>query len=371
MPIIKTFEEFKNDYIGKFPSNDIILLEFSTEPNFKNYKNYVITINKFGKCISSKAELMKGRIPSIESALNKIEYLTNQIRERFPRILKKYKIIQYIDSNNILVETKYGLCKTRSSILLDGCMPTIQTAVNKTEYLINQIKERFPENLEKFKILEYINKNNVIVQNKYGLCKMNTNTLLKGYLPSMKTALNRNEYFISKAKEIHGDRYSYEKVNYINCEEKVFINCSIHGYFLTNPNNFLHCNGCPDCKLDNSSKIHSENPVGWTKTNWWKAAQRSKLFESFKVYILRCWNETEEFYKIGRTFTKIKCRFGGNRLPYNYEVIQTFEFKELTEENCRKCHELETELKNMNRENKYKPKIEFGGKHECLKKVVI
>ena len=37
--------------------------------------------------------------------------------------------------------------------------------------------------------------------------------------------------FIERAKNVHGDKYDYSKVNYINCEEKVCIICPIHGEF--------------------------------------------------------------------------------------------------------------------------------------------
>ena len=50
------------------------------------------------------------------------------------------------------------------------------------------------------------------------------------------------EDFIKKAKEIHGDRYDYSRVNYINQKEKVCIICPEHGEFWQNP--FSHYNGC-------------------------------------------------------------------------------------------------------------------------------
>ena len=47
--------------------------------------------------------------------------------------------------------------------------------------------------------------------------------------------------------KIHGDRYSYTKVNYINSRTKVSITCPIHGDFLQTPNNHLNGQGCPVC----------------------------------------------------------------------------------------------------------------------------
>ncbi len=40
-----------------------------------------------------------------------------------------------------------------------------------------------------------------------------------------------NEEFIIKAKKIHGDKYDYSLVNYINNTTKIKIICSTHGSF--------------------------------------------------------------------------------------------------------------------------------------------
>ena len=57
------------------------------------------------------------------------------------------------------------------------------------------------------------------------------------------------EEFISKAKAIHGDRYDYSKVEYVNNQTPVKIICPIHGVFEQRPNNHLHNNGCPKCSI--------------------------------------------------------------------------------------------------------------------------
>ena len=49
----------------------------------------------------------------------------------------------------------------------------------------------------------------------------------------------KNEIFIEKAKKVHGDKYDYSKVNYINAKTKICIICPVHGEFLQEPNNHL------------------------------------------------------------------------------------------------------------------------------------
>lgn len=55
------------------------------------------------------------------------------------------------------------------------------------------------------------------------------------------------EQFIEKAKKVHGDKYDYSKVKYINAQTKVCIICPIHGEFWQTPNRHLSGSGCPRC----------------------------------------------------------------------------------------------------------------------------
>lgn len=175
------------------------------------------------------------------------------------------------------------------------------------------------------------------------------------------------EYFVEKAKLYHGDTYDYSLVKYKNAKNKVSIRCYKHGVFQQTPDNHLQGQGCSYCgriKTTNSQKI---NPTGWRAEDWERQAKESKYFHSFKVYVIRCWSDNEEFYKIGRTYTSIKRRFKQIKLmPYNYEVI-----KELTFENANDCYNKEIELKRLHKEFKYLPEIKFKGKHECFYKIDI
>lgn len=55
------------------------------------------------------------------------------------------------------------------------------------------------------------------------------------------------EEFINKAKLIHGDKYDYSLVNYINSCIKVKIICKIHGEFEQIPSDHLSGKGCYKC----------------------------------------------------------------------------------------------------------------------------
>jgi len=63
-----------------------------------------------------------------------------------------------------------------------------------------------------------------------------------------------NEDFILKAKNIHKDKYSYEKTVYLNNHKKVIITCPIHGDFEQKPSHHLQGMGCKNCTNSVSNK---------------------------------------------------------------------------------------------------------------------
>ena len=56
-----------------------------------------------------------------------------------------------------------------------------------------------------------------------------------------------NELFVKRSREIHGDKYDYSKVEYINAKSKVCIICPEHGEFWQLPHGHLNGAGCPKC----------------------------------------------------------------------------------------------------------------------------
>ena len=56
-----------------------------------------------------------------------------------------------------------------------------------------------------------------------------------------------SEEFIEKLKNKRGDTYNYNKVEYINSKNNIIIECKKHGDFLQQPGNHLQGAGCPLC----------------------------------------------------------------------------------------------------------------------------
>lgn len=160
--------------------------------------------------------------------------------------------------------------------------------------------------------------------------------------------VDTTEEFIKKCILAHGEFYDYTKSIFIGNRKKVTIICPIHGEFIQSPDDHKQGKGCNKCAREN---------IGWTKTNW-KNKGKGRLA---KLYTIRCWNNEEEFYKIGRTFNTIKKRYGSKKeMPYNWEIIEVLESTDY-EEIWKKEIELHRKLKN----NTYKPKLMFGGMTEC------
>ena len=62
----------------------------------------------------------------------------------------------------------------------------------------------------------------------------------------MARKLTREE-FIQRAKKIHGDKYDYSKVDYVNSRKEVCIICPEHGEFYQLPHIHLSGHGCSKC----------------------------------------------------------------------------------------------------------------------------
>lgn len=87
------------------------------------------------------------------------------------------------------------------------------------------------------------------------------------------------ENFIKNARKIHGDKYNYDKVNYINNKTKVIVTCPKHGDFLIKPNKHISSKqGCPKC-----SESHMEKEFASLLDTNNITYERQKTFEWLKI----------------------------------------------------------------------------------------
>lgn len=157
--------------------------------------------------------------------------------------------------------------------------------------------------------------------------------------------------FIEQANYVHNNYYTYGNSVYVNNRTKIAITCKTHGDFFQAPEHHLNGHGCKKCTMSTSS---------WRGSSWQEKAKKSKNFTGFKFYVLKCYSETEEFIKIGKTFKAISKRYDSyKKLPYSYELLL---IKEGTSE---QVTSLELDAHKKLKEFKYSPATHFGGYKEC------
>lgn len=227
------------------------------------------------------------------------------------------------------------------------------------------------------------------------------------------------EQFVSDAKRVHGDKYSYTNSIYITLKSKMDISCPIHGVFKMNRDAHIHQKqGCPKCGRENARVLRTytldefverahvihnrqydystvkyvnsfdkveiicpahgpfwqmpiahtcgehgcpqcavERRHGFTKERFVKHCSAKKC--DVKLYLLEVFNDAERFIKIGLTSTSIIHRFCN---------IQ-YDFKELRSiiGSAAYVWELEKKLHLLFKSHSYEPLTYFKGHTECYR----
>lgn len=351
-----THLEYEKKFLDKFPDLKLV-------SKFTSKGKSVFIQTEFGLC-KIRADNALITYPTIKAAVDKHDYFVNKLT----KFNKFFNVTFTLDSNykgaktHLILRNKFGLLKTTSVELLHDFNPTILSAINKDEYFRNKFYYDFP-NTDISILGSYVGNNTpLLVDTKYGKCMSSPTHLSEGKYPSVRSAIDPTEYFVNKSNYIHNYKFTYENTIYLNDEDKVWITCLIHGDFEQTSTSHLQGIGCSKCGNLQSSERMKENPIGWIAEHWIKTSLTSNNFDSFKCYVIKCWNENEKFYKIGRTFKSLKLRFsGGSSMPYNYEVL-----KEIIFEDAYECCKKESNLNEDNKEYKYVPKKKFCGMFECF-----
>lgn len=79
-----------------------------------------------------------------------------------------------------------------------------------------------------------------------------------------KRSQEPKDSFIEKARAVHGDRYSYDRVAYGRRKDKVIITCAKHGDFKQSPGSHLNGRGCAKCsgKYNYSTQEWVQEAIG-------------------------------------------------------------------------------------------------------------
>ena len=119
-----------------------------------------------------------------------------------------------------------------------------------TEKIVNSFREIHGDRYDYSKV-DYINCDDklVIVCREHGDFEQLLNSHKKGFGCRKCSGNHRytNQEIVEQFKQIHGDRYDYSKVNYKNNQSKVTIICPEHGEFEQASINHKRGNNCPEC----------------------------------------------------------------------------------------------------------------------------
>lgn len=180
-------------------------------------------------------------------------------------------------------------------------------------------------------------------------------------MDSKRVAHNKlsQEEAIEQFIKVHGDDFCYNKVMYLSVNTPVEVYCKKHEYtFYPTPKNHLKGGKCRKCLSENISKAlkGKEGTCGYTRTGYINQANGREA----RVYLIKCFNENEEFYKIGKTFLEMTTRFRKSNLCYSYEEVHSIYGE------AGYIYDLEVELQKKYKDYKYRPKKWFAGYTECF-----
>ena len=170
-----------------------------------------------------------------------------------------YSLVSYVDGKTPvkLICPKHGEFSAKPRNLLQGhaCKECgKETGIEKTRHSTEQFVEKAKKvHGDKYDYSQSIylgaNKDITITCPEHGPFTQRASAHLLGQ-GCPKCANNQKidkEEFIRRAREIHGDKYDYSKVDYINNYTKVIITCPEHGDFEQFPHSHLQGNGCQKC----------------------------------------------------------------------------------------------------------------------------
>lgn len=332
------------DFLKKLSKTNIYYInnDISDLSKYKSIDTPITFNYKGHKYKMTPYNLLKNKTIVFRSCVEKEKYLQ--------QLLKEGKILKVVGSYSY-VASKYGICKVSNSSIRKGIGPNIKNSINKNNYFLNKLScVNMHYRKRRFKVVgKYTNHNkHILVEDKYGKCRITVGHLFQNKKPSLKSAINKSLYFKNMMIEIYGNVYEYKDITNESFRNYVEFKCPKHGWQKRPWNLFYsHKTSCLKC---NKERMVAR---GFTKE---KYVNICKGRDSF-LYLLKFKNTKEEFYKIGLTLRSIKERFYGN----SYEIITMFKKRDSPEN----IFDIEKELHNKYKQYKYVPKFKFNGYTEC------
>lgn len=130
-----------------------------------------------------------------------------------------------------------------------------------TEEIILRFREVHGDRYD-YSNVNYINRNTKVnvICSVHGVFEQlpQSHLLGRGCSSCSRKKQRTTEEFLSDLKEVYGDEYDLSCTKYINANTKVKIICKVHGEFSQFPNNILRMHGCPECIIADVRKKNSD-----------------------------------------------------------------------------------------------------------------
>ena len=303
-----------------------------------------------------------GRESQIKSARKDDEKFIKELIEIHGDIFDLSKV-NYVNSKTEVevICSRHGSFSRTPSDLLDG-LGCKECKLNKSKY--NNRELFIKESVKIFgDIIDYSKVGEISASTKVELlCKKHNctfNLMISNHLSGQKCPKCSAEHYTSirtlpleeyykRANEKHKNKYTYTN-DYKNAKEDVTFYCPKHGENKRNSYSHINGAGCIHCQSEDS-KTDRLGKEGYIKLS--KGRMTS-------LYLIKCFNENEEFYKIGKTFRGVGNRFTKRNMPYEYSLL--FKYESEAED----IWDLEKELHEKYKKYKYKTNMTFEGHTEC------
>lgn len=281
-----TFSNKANDIHG-------YLYDYSMVSYVNNYTNVDIICREHGIFSQRPSVHLKGH--GCPECSGKLPYNTESFIKQSSLKhgnLYNYYDVDYVNSKtlvNISCKVHGNFSKTPISHLAGSGCPICSNTTNPINFINKSII--IHNNMYDYSKVLYESsiKRVVIICPKHGEFEQTPSRHISGagcQLCSADRKSSNNTEFVERAACIHGDKYDYKDVNYINNREKVNIICYEHGIFYQTPSSHLSGSGCPDC------------------------ATKKSMYDKYKnkpttLYYVKI----GDYYKVGLTQTSVDKRF--------------------------------------------------------------
>ena len=229
-----------------------------------------------------------------------------------------YSKVNYVNSKTkvCIICPKHGeFWQTPGSHLSGRGCNLCSKPIHNTESFIAEAKKVYGDKYDYSKV-EYVDSHTkvIVICPIHGEFLVSPNNHIKGRgcykcgraASSEKQSLTTEE-FILKAKKIHGDKYDYSKVKYVNNHTRVCIICPKHGEFWQKPMKHLSGQGCVKCsesKLETMVRVMlEENGIEYIQEcdydtfNWLKKQRLDFYIPKYNVAV-ECQGE-QHYFPVG------------------------------------------------------------------------